>query len=258
MIDALSSRFSICLLIAFGLHAGVLFGITAPYSDAPKNRPLQVTLATLPTAQVQPTDTLATINQRGKNHSSQVASSNQSIDTADFKTTSRQPAQLGEMNAVSAPVLARDAGTKQIKDGQTKIAFRSSNTATLSSEAAKTRTAKSDLRAAYLESWRKIVEQAGNRSLPDDLLQQAAGKRLTLEVTLDADGYLLATRVRHSSGSTSLDTAAQNILRNASPFSSFPPALRARHTQLSFAYDWRFTNEIASNTESAQSERQPE
>lgn len=100
------------------------------------------------------------------------------------------------------------------------------------------------MRAAYLESWRQVVERRGNRSLSDTLVQQSAGKRLTLEVTLDADGYLLNTRVRRSSGSPALDAAAQNILRSAAPFSSFPPALRAHYQKLSFAYDWRFLGDI--------------
>jgi protein TonB len=46
--------------------------------------------------------------------------------------------------------------------------------------------------------------------------------------------------VRGSSGHGELDRAAMDILKLATPFEPFPPALAARHDVLRFAYEWQF------------------
>ena len=63
-----------------------------------------------------------------------------------------------------------------------------------------------------------------------------------LEVAIRADGRLEQVVVRRTSGHRELDNAAQRIVRLASPFDPFPPAMRARYPVLRFAYEWQFLN----------------
>lgn len=242
---ALSSRFSISLIIACALHALVLFSAHIssgdPSTTTQSERPLQVTLATLPSAAPAADETIAIVNQQGRDERSQTIEKSTNNDAKKAQPTQKQP------EAAATPVLARSGGSNRAQASKPSLQFRQlaqqSQTQTEASarlDTRQTRAASADVRAAYLESWRQIVERTGNASLPQRLIEQSAGQRLTLEVTLDADGYLLASHVRISSGSPALDTAAQNILRNAAPFSPFPQALRQRYKQLSFAYDWRF------------------
>ena len=61
-----------------------------------------------------------------------------------------------------------------------------------------------------------------------------------LEVAIRADGSLEQVVVRRSSGHRELDAAAVGIVRLASPFDPFPPAMRERYPLLRFAYEWQF------------------
>ena len=48
--------------------------------------------------------------------------------------------------------------------------------------------------------------------------------------------------MRRRSGYESLDEAALNILKLASPFDPFPPDLAVDYTRLRFAYQWDFVS----------------
>lgn len=95
--------------------------------------------------------------------------------------------------------------------------------------------------AAYLVGWRQRVELIGTANFPERLL--STGRRFgrpTLEVAIGADGSLEDIVVRSSSGDTSVDQAALNILRLAAPFEPLPPEVRAQYAVLRFAYEWDF------------------
>lgn len=236
MRDWLSSRFSISLLIACGVHVLLLFGLIAPTQAPSENsRVLKVTLATQPSAPAARADAIAARDQRGTDDSSEQA----------LPPDAAQPAQPAPPVAQANPaILARRSGTRHADD-RPKTQTSATSFTQARQETARQRAAQADARANYLEAWRQVVEQLGNRRLPDATVQQAAGKRLTLEVTLDADGALRSTRVRKSSGNAALDAAALKMLREAAPFAPFPPELRHRYPQLTFAYDWRFLPGLA-------------
>jgi protein TonB len=61
-----------------------------------------------------------------------------------------------------------------------------------------------------------------------------------IQVVIAADGHLEQAHIRRSSGDPQLDAAALAILRVASPFDPFPPALARRYLALRFAYEWQF------------------
>jgi protein TonB len=59
-------------------------------------------------------------------------------------------------------------------------------------------------------------------------------------VAIGPDGNLEDIVVRRSSGDTTLDQAALQILRMAAPFEPLPPSILAEYTVLRFAYEWDF------------------
>jgi TonB family protein len=61
-----------------------------------------------------------------------------------------------------------------------------------------------------------------------------------IEVTIGADGKLLQTVVRRSSGHAEIDEAAMRILKLAAPFDPFPGELAAKHDEIRIAYEWQF------------------
>lgn len=95
--------------------------------------------------------------------------------------------------------------------------------------------------AGYLDSWKRRIETTGVRYFPEQSVLRDLSGSPTLEVTINASGELHEVIVRQSSGSTLLDQAALNILRQAAPFDPFPDAIRADYDQLRFAYKWQFS-----------------
>jgi protein TonB len=94
--------------------------------------------------------------------------------------------------------------------------------------------------AAYLDGWKRRVEQVGTRHFPEAARRRGAGGNPVLEVAIRADGSLQQVLLRRSSGRRELDNAALGIVRLAAPFEPFPPAVRARYPLLRFAYEWQF------------------
>lgn len=94
--------------------------------------------------------------------------------------------------------------------------------------------------APYLVAWRRKVERIGTLNFP--AAARSAGPHATpvIQVVIAADGHLEQAHIRRSSGDPQLDAAALAILRVASPFDPFPPALARRYRALRFAYEWQF------------------
>ena len=96
--------------------------------------------------------------------------------------------------------------------------------------------------AAYLDGWKRRIEQVGTLNFPNEARRRALSGNPVLEVAIRADGTLQEVLVRRSSGHRELDVAAVRIVRLASPFDPFPPAMRERYPMLRFAYEWQFLN----------------
>ena len=76
--------------------------------------------------------------------------------------------------------------------------------------------------AAYLDGWKRRVEQIGTIHFPNEARRCLSGNPV-LEVAVRADGSLQQVIVRRSSGHRELDAAAMGIVRLAAPFDPFPP-----------------------------------
>jgi protein TonB len=94
--------------------------------------------------------------------------------------------------------------------------------------------------AVYLDSWRRKIERVGTVNFPDVARREKLSGTPVIEVTIGADGRLVQSVLRRSSGHAELDEAAMRILKLAAPYDRFPRALGAAHDQIRIAYEWQF------------------
>jgi protein TonB len=94
--------------------------------------------------------------------------------------------------------------------------------------------------AAYLDSWRLKIEHIGNLNYPSEARKRKIYGELRLLVAINSDGTLREMRVLKSSGHRVLDQAAMQIVKIASPFSSFPPEIKQDTDILEIIRTWRF------------------
>lgn len=94
--------------------------------------------------------------------------------------------------------------------------------------------------APYLDAWRRKVERVGTLNFPSAARRAELSGSPVIEVAIGADGQLLEAAIQRPSGHPTLDQAALQILRLASPFEPFPRALAHDYTSLRFAYQWEF------------------
>lgn len=98
--------------------------------------------------------------------------------------------------------------------------------------------------AAYLDDWKRRIEGVGASYLPQlKNLDNITGSP-TLMVRIDVSGELAEAVIRKSSGSTILDLAALDILRQASPFNPFPAEVSAEYDTVRFEYKWLFAEQL--------------
>ncbi len=106
--------------------------------------------------------------------------------------------------------------------------------------------------APYLVAWRAKVERIGTLNFPTAARRAGASASPVIEVIIDARGHLVHAAIQRSSGDPALDQAALTILRLASPFDPFPPALARRYRMLHFVYEWQFVGgRVAAGTVTA-------
>lgn len=238
---AADRRLTLCFGAAALAHALLLFGVALPELAPPGGSPLTVTLSTAPGARREASSAIAAANQTGADAlSSEARRASRAAGDPDSGNRHSATPGTGE-DPADIPLLARSADSAGQRTGAGERQAGGGAETAAESQTVRRRTAVADPRAAYLEGWRRAVERAGSRDFPHTALADARGEqRLTLEVTVRADGALEAARVRRSSGNPALDAAAQRILRDAAPYAPFPAELREQWQRLTFAYDWRF------------------
>jgi periplasmic protein TonB len=94
--------------------------------------------------------------------------------------------------------------------------------------------------AVYLDSWRRKIERVGTINFPTVARHRKLSGTPVIEVTIAADGKLLDSVVRRSSGRAEIDEAAMRILKLAAPYDPFPSDLANKHDQIRIAYEWQF------------------
>ena len=96
--------------------------------------------------------------------------------------------------------------------------------------------------AIYYDSLRRRIEEKGTSNFPE-----LAGKKLygelTMIVTVNFDGRILATEVVETSGNLTLDRRAQIIVKGTGPFEKFTDAMRRKADQIVVVSRFKFTRE---------------
>lgn len=96
--------------------------------------------------------------------------------------------------------------------------------------------------AQYVEDWRGKVERVGNMNYPQQARDQKIYGKLTLTVSIRADGSVENIEINRSSGQRILDAAAMRIVKLAAPYGVFPPDIRKETDVLSITRTWMFTS----------------
>ena len=96
--------------------------------------------------------------------------------------------------------------------------------------------------AQYVEDWRAKVERIGNLNYPEIARSQKIFGKLTLTVSIRADGSVESIEINRPSGQRILDASAIRIVKLAAPFPPFPPDIRKDTDILSITRTWMFTS----------------
>ncbi|MBB4845289.1 protein TonB [Paucibacter oligotrophus] len=96
--------------------------------------------------------------------------------------------------------------------------------------------------ALYYDHLRQRIEERGTRDFPEHKGRKLYGE-LTLNIHVDQGGRVIETDVVAPSGNAHLDRRAVAIVRAASPFGNFTPAMRQGAEVLVITSRFRFTRE---------------
>ena len=96
--------------------------------------------------------------------------------------------------------------------------------------------------AAYYDRLRRGIENRGTENFPTQNGHKIYGE-LTMIVTVNHDGRVLATEIVAGSGNPVLDRRAAAIARAAGPFGPFTPAMRKESDQILVVSRFRFTRD---------------
>ena len=103
--------------------------------------------------------------------------------------------------------------------------------------------------ARYMRQWIDRVERIGNLNYPDQARRNKLSGTLILDVVINADGELVKTDLRRSSGHQLLDDAARHIVELAAPYPPFPAKLKKEADVIHITRSWEFmsTNQLRTN-----------
>lgn len=93
--------------------------------------------------------------------------------------------------------------------------------------------------AVYYDTLRRRIEDKGTRNFPEVAGRKLYGE-LTMVVTVNHDGKVLATEVAQTSGSLALDRRALAIARSSGPFGRFSDAMRRKADQIVVVSRFKF------------------
>ena len=96
--------------------------------------------------------------------------------------------------------------------------------------------------AVYYDNLRQAIEDKGTTNFPQINGTKLYGE-LTMVVTVNFDGQILATEVVKSSGNRQLDRRAEAIARGAGPFGKFNEAMRRSAEQIKVVSRFKFTRD---------------
>ena len=96
--------------------------------------------------------------------------------------------------------------------------------------------------AVYYDSLRRKIEDKGTTNFPEQAGKKLYGE-LTMIVTVNFDGRILATEVVETSGNLTLDRRAQTIVKGTGPFERFTDAMHRKADQIVVVSRFKFTRD---------------
>ena len=96
--------------------------------------------------------------------------------------------------------------------------------------------------AIYYDQLRRKIEDRGTTHFPEQAGKKLYGE-LTMIVTVNFDGRILATEVVETSGSLTLDRRAQSIVMGTGPFARFNDVMRRKADQIVVVSRFKFTRD---------------
>jgi protein TonB len=102
--------------------------------------------------------------------------------------------------------------------------------------------------AAYVDALRRKIEVRGTENFPESAGKKLYGE-LTMMVTVNHDGSILATDIVEGSGDRTLDRRAQAIVRSIGSFGKFTDAMRRQTDQIVLPSRFKFTRDETLETQ---------
>lgn len=96
--------------------------------------------------------------------------------------------------------------------------------------------------AVYYDALRRKVEDKGTDNFPEQGGRKLYGE-LTMILTVNFDGRVLATEIVQGSGNPVLDRRAEAIARAAGPFGAFSSGMRSKADQIAVVSRFKFTRD---------------
>ncbi|RYF66823.1 MAG: TonB family protein, partial [Comamonadaceae bacterium] len=96
--------------------------------------------------------------------------------------------------------------------------------------------------AVYYDALRRKVEDKGTDNFPEQGGKKLYGE-LTMILTVNHDGRVLATEIVQGSGNPVLDRRAEAIARAAGPFGPFSTGMRSKADQIAVVSRFKFTRD---------------
>jgi len=279
-----NDRFGMTFFLATIFHGMVILGITFSISPLAENNntpALDIILVqTKSPLDVDKADYLAQVSQQGGGSAEEKARPRELFSAPSLSTTpgvamqtSTQQVQKQKQNEQLALLTQKesdyriDSEKKPVKaDDETTITTTSTNQNTqiarlaaeisnsIEEQASMDRTrylnssTKEFAPAQYMREWIDRVERVGNLNYPDQARRNKLSGTLILDVVINADGELIKTDLRQSSGHQILDDAAKRIVKLAAPFSAFPKKLRKEADVIHITRSWEFLNDSSLRT----------
>jgi protein TonB len=267
--------FMVCLVLAIGVHAAVLFGVTFGFSLKPLPRladTLDVVLVQW-RSEDEPdrADYLAQATQKGGGETTERTrpaepASGQLPGPQDgsdpLQSAQQQPVaavDLREIVAADAPsdTALHDPETERPETERPDAAAlmsQSMNMASLQPELRRDRQWQSRLPrrqfisantreyefASYMSAWVAKVERVGNLNYPSELRRKKLHGDLILTVGINRNGTVESIDVMRSSGISDIDQAAISIVQMAAPYAPLPDNIAERVDILHITRTWRF------------------
>ncbi len=273
----LSDRFTVALMLAMGLHALLLLGVSFVFDINPLRKAaetLDVVLVNWRSEEApQEADFLAQANQLGGGESTEVTRPSQNLSTAipsegagdmpeqvDSQTLADESDSLQEVisevdSARPVQQVTRIEQTEEELPSAAELMQQSRQIANLQpnmqrenewqSRLPRRRFISANTReyefASYMQAWVAKVERIGNLNYPMEVRRRKLVGNLLMTVGINQDGSVESIAIRRSSGFAELDESARRIVRLAAPYSPLPENIKSKVDVLHITRTWKFS-----------------